>query len=155
MKRPEVDRRKLRKWSKPLGSCALALVVLVGSFFLVRALCPADLPRDPGSGFLDTIFHNKGVVLAARLLLVSGAVVLAVAAIYIIWSIVIRIRKGEWLRKAGPFEISEIALKDLESQIETWREEALSGQKEIKELTKQLEESGETIEQLHLAMDDG
>jgi hypothetical protein len=49
-------------------------VLAIGLIFLVKGLCPADLPADGSSNFIDSVFHNKGVVLAARLLLVSATV---------------------------------------------------------------------------------
>ncbi|HEU5142233.1 MAG TPA: hypothetical protein VFU04_03650, partial [Solirubrobacterales bacterium] len=108
-----------------------------------------------GSNFVDSIFHNKGVVLAARLLLVSAAVVLAVGGIFIVGSTIKRMANGEWLRKAGPFEISEAAVSDIESQIDRWRRAAKAGEEEVAELTDRLRESDELIEQIQLEMDDG
>jgi hypothetical protein len=61
----------------------------------------------------------------------------------------------EWLRKAGPFEVPETALSDVESQIDKWRRAAMAGEEEVAELTERLKESDELIEQLHLEMDDG
>jgi hypothetical protein len=52
----------------------IALIATAG-FFLVCGLVPTDLPPDKSAN--NSIFHNKGVVLAARLLLVSAAAVLA------------------------------------------------------------------------------
>jgi hypothetical protein len=129
--------------------------LLVGIFFLFKALFPADLPEASDPNFIDTIFNNKGVIWAARLLLVSAGVVLAVGGVFIISSTVIRMKNGDWLKRAGPFEVSENALVELENQIEFWRTAALEGQEEISELRELLEESDELIEQLHLAMDDG
>jgi hypothetical protein len=139
------------------GSTAFAIFLLIGLAiglgFLVKALCPADLPPDPGSNFIDSIFHNKGVVLAARLLLVSAAVVLAMGGVFIVVSMAIRMKNGEWLRKAGPFEVSETAVSDIESQIERWRLAAEAGQEEVAELTERIKESDELIEQLKTAME--
>lgn len=64
-------------------------------------------------------------------------------------------KNGEWLKRAGPFEVSETALADLEGQIEFWRSAALDGQEEVAELRERLEESDDLIEQLHAALDDG
>lgn len=81
--------------------------------------------------------------------------VLAVGGVFIIASTVVRMRKGDWLKRAGPFEISEMALSEIEDQIEFWRNTALTGQDEIAELRERLEASDDLIEQLHLALDDG
>lgn len=128
--------------------------VLVGLYFLVRGLCPADLPVNTGSNFVDSVFHNKGVVLAARLLLVSSAVVLAVGGVFIIVSIGIRMKNGEWLRKAGPFEVSETALSDIESQLNKWKRAAEAGKEEVAELSERLVESDELIKQLQKELDE-
>ena len=40
-------------------------------------------------------------------------------------------KNGEWLRKAGPFEVSETAVSEIEGQVEFWRDAALAGQEEI------------------------
>lgn len=97
--------------------------------------------------FIDTIFDNRGVIWAARLLLVSAAAVLAFGGVFIVVSGVIRMRNGEWLRRAGPFEVSE-AVGEMESQVEHWREVALAGEEEVAELMEELDESEELIEQL-------
>ena len=147
------------------GNAAAFLIlvaILVGLVFLVVGLVPADLPPDKSPDFVDSIFHNKGVILAARLLLVSAAVVLAMGGVFIIVSMIIRMKNGEWLKRAGPFEIGESELTDIESQIERWRKAAKAGEEEVLELSGRIQVSDELIkelqdeiEKLHLDMDDG
>lgn len=72
----------------------------------MKGLYPADLPTTKNPDFIDNIFANKAVAWAARLLLVSAAAVLAFGGIFIAVSIGIRMKNREWLRRAGPFEIS-------------------------------------------------
>ena len=134
-----------RNAARNLGLLVVALLVVA---LLVKGLYPADLSPHTDSDFVNSIFHNKGVVLAARLLLVSAAVVLAVAGVYIVLSVAIRMKKGEWLRKAGLFEIAETEISNIESQIDRWRAAAEAGEEEVEELTKRIEESDELIEQL-------
>jgi hypothetical protein len=131
------------------------LVLVTAAVLLLKGLFPVDLPDVDDPNFIDAIFNNKAVIWAARILLVSAAVVLAVGGVFIVASTVVRMRKGDWLRRAGPFEVSETAVKELEDQIEFWRTAALDGQEEIAELRELLESSDQLIEQLHLAMDDG
>lgn len=64
-------------------------------------------------------------------------------------------KNGEWLRRAGPFEISEIAVTEIEGQMDFWRQAALAGQEEVAELRERLEESDELIEQLHDMLEGG
>jgi hypothetical protein len=133
----------------------VCLVVLAALVLLLKGLFPPDLPDASDPNFIDAIFNNKAVIWAARILLVSAAVVLAVGGVFIIASTVVRMRKGDWLKRAGPFEVSEMALSEIEDQIEFWRNTALTGQDEIAELRERLEASDDLIEQLHLALDDG
>lgn len=122
---------------------------------MVKGLYPADLPIDKNPDFIDNIFDNRAVIWAARLLLVSAAAVLAFGGVFIVVSTGIRMKKGEWLRKAGPFEVSETAVSEIEGQVEFWRETALEKQEEVAELTERINESDELIEHLQLMLDDG
>lgn len=107
----------------------LFVVLLVGLILLVKGLFPSDLPNASDPNFIDAIFNNKAVIWAARILLVSAAVVLAMGGVFIITSTVVRMRKGDWLKRAGPFEVSETAVAEIEDQIEFWRNAALDGQR--------------------------
>lgn len=133
--------------SRLIGSLFF-FAILIGVAFLVVGLAPTDLPPEKGSNFVDTVFHNKGVVLAARLLLVATAVVLAAGGVFVVSSIVMRMRNREWLKRAGPFEIAEAELSDVESEAEHWRSTAVASQEEVKELTEQLRAAQELIEVL-------
>jgi hypothetical protein len=127
---------------------------IAGVVLLIKGLYPADLPPVANPDFIDNIFDNRAVVWAARLLLVSAAAVLAFGGIFIVVSIGIRMKNREWLRRAGPFEISETAVSEIEGQLDFWRQAALAGQEEVAELTERLEESDELIQQLHNMIDD-
>lgn len=131
------------------------IAVLAGLVWLAVGLFPTDLPTNSDPSFIDTIFDNRGVIWASRLLLVSAAAVLALGGVFIVASTVIRMKNGEWLRRAGPFEVSERAVSEIEGQIEFWRGEALARQEEVEELTERLDESDRLIEQLHEMLDDG
>src|SRR5829696_6215775 len=95
------------KWKGTATGIGLLVVVVVAIPLLMKGLYPVDLPESHDPDFLDTVFDNRAVVWAARLLLVSAAGVLACGGVFIVLSIGIRIKNGEWLRRAGPFEISE------------------------------------------------
>lgn len=113
----------------PLSTTFAVLVVLiclVGVALLVKG-SPADLPSAENPDFVDNVFDNRAVVWAARLLLVSAAAVLAFGGLFIVISIGIRMANGEWPRKAGPFEISETAVSEIEGQVDFWRQTALAG----------------------------
>lgn len=122
-----------------LAACAIAL------FLLVRGLYPADLPESRNPDFVDNVFDNRGVLWAARLLLVSAAGVLAFGGIFIVVSIGIRMKNGEWLRRAGPFEISEGPLHKTEDETDFWRRAALASREEIDVLRDDLRRSEELL----------
>lgn len=153
------EEAKAEQGSNGPVSTAFALLFIVacvvGVVLLVKALYPADLPSTTDPDFIDNVFDNRAVIWAARLLLVSAAAVLAFGGLFIVISTGIRMKNGEWLRRAGPFEISETAVSEIEGQVDFWRQAALAGQEEVAELTERLEESDELIEQLHNMLDDG
>jgi len=107
-----------------LAACAIAL------FLLVRGLYPADLPESRNPDFVDNVFDNRGVLWAARLLLVSAAGVLAFGGIFIVVSIGIRMKSKEWLRRAGPFEISEGPVRQTKDEVDFWRRAVLASRGE-------------------------
>lgn len=128
-------------------------VCAVGIVLLVKGLYPVDLPLSRNPDFIDNVFDNRGVIWAARLLLVSAAAVLVFGGVFIVVSIGIRMKKGEWLRRAGPFEISETAVSEIEGQVNFWRTAAVVGEEEVAELTEQMDESDELIEGLHASLE--
>lgn len=146
------DATAKRGAAKSVLGAVVLLTLLAGLVLLLRALFPAELPHNMDPSFVDTIFNNRGVVWAARLLLVSAAVVLAIGGVFIVGSIIIRMKNGDWLKRAGPFEVSEIAMADLEAQVSLWRSVALDGQDELAELRELLQKSDELAEEFQLAL---
>jgi hypothetical protein len=124
----------------------VATSVAVG--LVVKGLYPADLPGSRNPDFVDNIFDNRGVLWAARLLLVSAAGVLAFGGTFIVASIGMRIKSREWLRRAGPFEISEGRLGQAEEEADFWRQSALTRHEEILDLQDRLRRSEKAIERL-------
>jgi hypothetical protein len=131
---------------KGVGIGIALFVGVLALMLLVKGLYPADLPSGRNPDFVDTIFDNRGVVWAARLLLVSAAAVLAFGGIFIVLSIGIRMKNEEWLRRAGPFEISEGKLGQTEEEAAFWRQAALASREETASLREQLRRSKEVIE---------
>jgi hypothetical protein len=123
-------------------------VCAAGIVLLAKGLYPVDLPLTKNPDFIDNVFDNRGVIWAARLLLVSAAAVLAFGGLFIVVSTGIRMKKGEWLRRAGPFEIAETAVGEIEGQLDQWRAVALTRQEKVVELTERLGESEELIAEL-------
>jgi len=117
----------------------LFLIAAIGIALLVNGLYPADLPESSDPDFVDNVFANRAVLLAARMLLVSAAGVLAFGGVFIVTSIGIRMKNGEWLRRAGPFEISEGKLAQAEAEIDLWQQQALANRQEVIALRQRLD----------------
>jgi hypothetical protein len=121
----------------------LFVIAAIGVVLLARGLYPVDLPESRDPNFVDNVFDNRAVLLAARLLLVSAAAVLAFGGLFIVVSIGNRMKNGEWLRRAGPFEISEGKLAEAEEEIGFWRQEAMANEHEVIALRQLLESTDE------------
>jgi len=126
----------------------LLLVAAVGIAFLARGLYPVDLPESRDPDFVDNVFDNRAVLLSARLLLVSAAGVLAFGGLFIVISIGHRMRSGDWLRRAGPFEISDRKLAQAEAEIDFWQREAMANKQEVDALRRLLESTDELARRL-------
>jgi len=129
-------------------------VLIAAALLLAVGLFPADLPVNSEPSFVDTIFDNRGVIWASRLLLVSAAAVLAFGGVFVVASTVVRMRNGDWLRRAGPFEVSETVAGEIEGEAEFWRDFNLAQKEVVAELTERLNRSDELIEQLRTLIDD-
>jgi hypothetical protein len=136
------------KWKGTATGIGLLVVAAVAITLLVKGLYPVDLPESHDPDFLDTVFDNRGVVWAARLLLVSAAGVLGFGGVFIVLSIGIRIKNGEWLRRAGPFEISEGPVGQAEGEVDFWRRAAEASEAKASELQDKLKRADESIQAL-------
>lgn len=124
----------------------LLVVAAIAVALLLKGLYPADLPASRNPDFVDNIFDNRGVLWAARLLLVSAAGVLACGGVFIVLSIGIRMRNGEWLQRAGPFEISDGTLGKTQEEIGFWRRATSESEKEVAILRERLRHFEEFVE---------
>jgi len=124
------------------------VVIVIATALLAKGLYPTDLPPSRNPDFVDNVFDNRGVLWAARLLLVSAAAVLAFGGIFIVLSIGIRMKNREWLRRAGPFEISEPDVGKTEEEVDFWQRAALANREETVSLRERLRRSEELIEDL-------
>lgn len=94
------------------------------------------------------------MIWASRLLLVSAAAVLAFGGVFVVVSTVVRMRNGDRLRRAGPFEVSETAAGEIEGEAEFWRDFNLAQKEEVAGLTERLNRSDELIERLRTLIDE-
>jgi len=135
--------------------CSTAILSCLGVALLAKGLYPVDLPSVKNPDFVDTIFDNRGVPWTARFLLVSAAAVLVFGGVFIVVSVGTRMKNGELLKRAGPFEISETTMREIERQLDRWQTAALVGQEEVADLTEQLDKADELIEQFRTAFASG
>lgn len=140
--------RRAHGAARALASIGLAVACAIAIAVLVKGLYPADLPESRNPDFVDNVFDNRGVLWAARLLLVSAAAVLACGGVYIVVSIGIRMKNREWLRRAGPFEISENGLGQAEGDADFWHRATSTSEEEVQGLRDRLECSEELIRAL-------
>lgn len=138
--------------ARALTGIGLAVVAVIGAALAIKGLYPADLPRSRNPDFVANIFDNRGVLWAARLLLVSAAGVLAFGGIFIVLSIGTRMRNNEWLRRAGPFEISEGALGQAEDEVAFWRRSVLASRQEADDLRLHLRQAEEILRDMEKAI---
>jgi hypothetical protein len=112
---------------------SLAAFLAAGSLLALglQALAPAGLPIRTDPTVVELVFNNRGVVLAARLVLVIAALVLAVGGAFIVGSMFVRMRNGDWLKRIGPFEVSETAAAGLADRLAYWHGAALERQREL------------------------
>jgi hypothetical protein len=140
--------RQLRDASRTIGGTVLVVAGTAAIALLAKGLYPADLPESSSPDFVDNVFDNRGVLWAARLLLVSAAGVLAFGGIFIVLSIGIRMKNGEWLRRAGPFEIAESDLGNVKGEAEFWYEATLDCEEDVARLRERLKRSEELVNDL-------
>lgn len=127
----------------------VVLAVAVSGVFLAFEIWPDQVPQRRDPGWLDSIFASKSVLFATRAVLFCVAIVVSFGAVYTVVSIVKRMRSGHWLRRVGPFEVSEEAVSDLKQAYEAQRELAESAQEEIVQLKENLAETQELAEHFY------
>ena len=109
------------------------------------ALVPGRLPAPQDPQVIDVIFDSRPVIWATRLLLASAAFVLAVGGAFIVSSTVARMRNGDWLKRAGPFEVSESVRTELEDQVHLWQSATRDIHDELEAVQSRLDEAEAVI----------
>ena len=124
----------------------LGLLIIVGLMGgAIWLLWPPPITTQKDAGFASQVFASRIVVFAARLLVLSAAIPLAVGAAFVVASILKLWQHGQWFTRFGPFEASKEAIGELAEQYEYWQEQALSAISEQDELRARLEETDETL----------
>lgn len=136
---------------------AVLLGVIAGVFYGLFDAFPTDIPVKEDPGYLDTIFANRFVIWASRVALMISALAIVGLGLFIVASIIVRIRRRQWLRKGGPFEVEEPAnieegfenvdelIDSLNEAIET---NSLLGER-LEETSEELERASEEIGRLY------
>jgi exonuclease VII small subunit len=133
----------------------LLLGILAGVFFFFRYIEPDHVTQKQNPNFIDNIFADPVVIAAARIVLLSVAIVLLFGSIYVAASSVVRIKRGQWLRRAGPFEANLAEAEEAEEELESVEDMLLDlysdAIEENEELSERLQERDEQMEQLYAA----
>ena len=98
---------------------------------------------------MNLVFDSRAVIWAARLLLVSAAVVLAVGGAFVVASTVVRMRNGDWLRRAGPFEVSEARVAALKDEVHLWRSAAYDFRDDVEYLREPFGDNDELNQEVN------
>jgi hypothetical protein len=125
-----VDSSPASRWERVgprLGQTAAVVIglgLVVAALLAAREIWPDKIAPAADPSWLDSIFASKTVLFAARLVLFGLALVVVVGCVYTIASIVFRMQSGHWLRRIGPFEVTEQAVEELTGQINYWKNQA-------------------------------
>lgn len=81
------------------------------------------MPREclrthPDLTLLEVLFDSEAMLLMGRLLLVVAAVVMLACGLFLLGSMAVRVRRGHWLKRAGPFEVSDTTAGEVGQEIE-------------------------------------
>lgn len=98
------------------GAVLLMLAIGAGVWW---TLWPQDIPPAKDPGFADNVFASAPVVFAARLILLSSGVVLAVGGLFVVVSIAKLWTALRWFTRFGPFEASPEAIGTLAEEVES------------------------------------
>ena len=65
----------------------------------------------------QSLFDSDAMLLVGRLGIVAAALVMLAGGLFVLGSIAVRVRRGHWLSRAGPFEISDIVSGEVDGEI--------------------------------------
>ena len=80
------------------------------------------MPREclrtrPDLTLLELLFDSEPMLVVGRLLIFAAVVVMLACGVFVLGSIVVRIRRGHWLKRAGPFEVSDTTVDEMNREI--------------------------------------
>jgi len=132
----------------PASMAFVVLLMLAIGAGVFLALWPGSVHPAKDPGFGDNVFASSPVVFAARLILLSAGVVLAVGAVFAIASIAKLWQAGRWLTRFGPFEAAPEAIGTLAEEVAFWRASAMEQDEVAQELRDRLQEANALLDTL-------
>lgn len=123
-------------------------LILGGVGYLSYRAYPSHHTLPPKPNFIDNVFNNNLVLFAARLVLFSIAIVLAVGCVFVIASIIQRWKAGHWLTRFGIFETQQV--EDLSEVVQMWQNIWVEANTENERLKEQLQQAIDLLEQAGL-----
>jgi hypothetical protein len=101
---------------------------------------PCDcLPRRTAPTVIELLFEGQAMLFVGRLLIVVAAGVLLACGVFLLVSMAVRMRQGHWLKRAGPFEISESSTGTVDQQTQALTDSFATQQSQLAELEILLE----------------
>jgi len=111
---------------------ALAVLVIASVYAIGDALlAPTPVPKEPG--FIDTVLGSHAVVAAIRLAIIF-------AGAFVVLSVVALTKKGQWLVRVGPVQVSE-QVSDLSAENQRVDESLEESREAMRKLGQELAES--------------
>ena len=137
----------LERWDERIAfvvGMAMAAVILLTLFGALAMLVKTYTgPYDLSSNPLESIFGSRLMVTAARLAILA-------VGLYIVLSVLIHMRRGQWLTAAGPLKVSEAMQKMRSSvvQLSEQTQQALAEREHLKANVSTLTREVRTLETL-------
>lgn len=127
---------------------SVAAAIPVALVYAIYKAFPQHIDQKTNAGWVDLIVSNQYVVFAIRIVVISLALVLLFAGVYITISILMRTWRREWLHKAGPFEaeLAERAADDLGEIGDDYGQVLADAWKQNEDLSQRLSERIEELE---------
>jgi hypothetical protein len=149
----EGSSRWAKLWGFVGGLLLLGLVggVVLGFVLVGQALLPSRAPTEANPHWLDSIFDSRWVIWIARLTGLVVLIMFLVFAVYFVSAIVVRMRRGHWLRSGGPFEaeIIDKAEGAMDEAVDQWAQSLQDAEARAADLELQLSETNQQLESVY------
>ena len=153
----EARRKEWDDWIAVIAGAFAVIVILagvVGGIVMVIRVASAPVGNFTGSDPLAEIFGSRLMIAASRLAILF-------IGIYVVVSVIIHMRRGQWLTAAGPFKVSEATRALVESASEQAEEVDVAQQEverlrtTVSDLTRQLRTVEALLERARAKLGEG